>query len=371
MQNKIEKLQTLIKKEKANAIFITNQKNIAYITGFAGISPHEREATCLTTTKNIYLFLPRMYAEQGKNLSAVKNNKVKLIIDDESHGLLTIFVNYTKEKEHILLEGQNLTIAEFEKIRKKSKSLHLIPYTLGLIEQLRIKKDQQEIKNIKKTANITDQVYNTILKILKETDYTKLTELDIVDKIRTISRNLGGDGFGFDPIVACGKNSAKPHYQTNNKHLEKNQPLLLDFGITFKGYTADLTRMIFLGKPTKEYIKTYNQVLLCNKKCIEAIKPGITGKKLHQIATSFFTKHNVNKYFLHNLGHGVGLNIHEAPGIHPYSDTKLQAGMIITIEPGLYFQNKFGVRIEDLILVTKNGYKIISKNSNKNLIYIN
>lgn len=201
--------------------------------------------------------------------------------------------------------------------------------------------------------------------ILQKTDPTELTELDLVAAIRSISDELGGEGFGFDPIVASGPSSAEPHYRTKKNKLLANEPLLLDFGIVYQGYTADLTRTIYLGKPTEKYLCRYKLVLECNQLCIDAVKPGVTGQTLDHIAMDFFQKNHVDNYVLHSLGHGVGLNIHENPGINHKSIQPLETGNVITIEPGLYFSEEYGIRLEDLILVTKEGCEILSKNSTK------
>lgn len=364
--NRIERLQKIIHEYKAHAILVTNAKNIFYLTGFIGISPHERESTCLVTTEKTYLFVPKMYEEKARKLD--RDKKLEIIVDHERYGLLTSFVRFVDPASRILCESTDLRIAELENIRAKT-GLTLDPQQ-RIIEPLRMIKDNEEIALLKKACSITEQVYDGIVRILQSVDdVSELTELDIADAMRSLGREYGADGFGFDPIVALGAHAAEPHYITGNTPLEMGQCLLMDFGFQYKGYTADLTRTIFLGKADDGFTKIYNLVKENNQRCIEAVKPGVTTKELFELSVKIFKEKELDQHYLHSLGHGFGLDVHEAPSVGSNKETPLEPGMVITIEPGLYFAGGFGVRIEDDVLVTEDGYELLTTSS-KDLLEI-
>lgn len=364
MLYRIQKIQEHLKQKNCEGIFVTNPKNIFYLTGFIGISPTERESSLLITQERALLFIPAMYEERALS----QTHDIELVVDHERHGLLTAFTKYIQEKNRIMVEANNLTLAEFEKI-KSLTSAKLQPENF-FVENLRIQKENEEIEFLKCACEITDQTFNTLVQILHNTDYTSLAEHDITDAMRSISRELGAGGFGFDPIIASGAGSAEPHYFTSSKKLVKDTPLLLDFGFHFNGYTADLSRTLYLGSAPSEFKKMYSWVEECNAMCIQACKSGMTTQSLHLRSHDFFKEKNVEKHYLHSLGHGVGLDVHEAPGVGMNNPTVLKENMAITIEPGLYFTDKFGIRIEDVVLVTQTGCEVLSSRSPKNLIEI-
>lgn len=367
--SRIQKFQRLLTEKNLDGFFVTNPKNIFYLTGFIGISPHERESSLLVTPQKAFLFIPQMYEEKARKVTqTLEKNSLELLVDHERHGLLTSFTRLLKPENKIGVEAHNLTLAEFEKI-KLSTTAHLVPEKLFL-EDFRTKKDVDEILFLQKACEITDQTFEKIVTVLKHSDYTELTELDITDAMRSISRELGAEGNGFDPIVACGSGSSEPHYVTGKKHLTKNEPLLLDFGFVYGGYTADLSRTLFLGKAPEEFKKMYSMVKMCNELCIHSCKSGVNTKELYTLSREFFQKENLEKNYLHSLGHGVGLDVHESPSVGPGPETILEEGMVITIEPGLYFTEKYGIRIEDVVVVEKDGCRVLSSQSSKELIEI-
>ena len=286
MLHRIQKIQEILKQKNSDGMFVTNPKNIFYLTGFIGISPTERESSLLITHDRALLFLPAMYEERAIS----QTHDIELIVDHERYGLLTSFTKYIQEKNCIFVEANNLTVAEFEKIKSKT-SAKIQPENF-LIESLRVQKENQEIEFLKHACEITDQTFNALVQILQNTDYTTLSEQDIADAMRSISRELGAGGFGFDPIIASGAGSAEPHYFTSTKKLVKDTPLLLDFGFHHNGYTADLSRTIFLGTACDEFKKMYSFVEECNALCIQACKSGVTTQDLHLISNDLFKEKN-------------------------------------------------------------------------------
>lgn len=369
MSQPINSVQALLRQKGASAFFITNPKNIYYCTQFIGISLTERESSLLVTPNASYLFVPAMYQERAEQAVQQKNSTpCTIIVDHERYGILTSFSQFVHENEVVLVEANNLTLTEFEKIQNATKA-KLRPEKF-LIEQLRTVKTSQEISFLQKACEITDHTFNAIVNVLGSTDYTKMTELDIADFMRVTSRELGAHGFGFDPIIACGAGAAEPHYFTSHKKLQPNNCLLMDFGFTFNGYTADLTRTLFLGTAPTQFKNMYSLVQQCNKKCIDACQRGVPTHELYSLSHTFFQKHGVEKNYLHSLGHGVGLDVHESPSLGQGQEHILDENMVVTIEPGLYFTGQFGIRIEDVLVVTPDEPKVLSYQSSKELIEI-
>lgn len=359
--NRLNQLRQHIADNHASAFLITNPTNIFYLTGFAGLSPQERESVLLVTTTEAWLCVPAMYAELAKNLIVIKTAAIALATDTKKVGIFALALSYLQTTDILLCEGDNLSVTEFEKLQKHTP-IKLVP-TSHVIEALRVHKDTDELTCLRQAAKISDQVFDSIVHMLQKTDYTTLREIDIKNMMRELGEKFGADGFGFDPIVAVGPNSAEPHYHTGKDFLKKNNVLLLDFGFSVNGYTSDVSRTLFLGKPSAEFVRMYNLVKDCHDLCIQSCRPGMAVKELYQISVDFFRTHQVEQNYLHSLGHGLGLNVHEAPSLGSRDQTILTENMIITIEPGLYLPGSFGVRIEDDVAITKDGYEVLTRST--------
>lgn len=364
-QKRIQAARTHIAPQ-GSALLVTNARNIYYLTGFRGISPEERESSVLVTPEDVFLFVPRMYAEQGELLSSVQAKIVTLVIDDERDGLLYLPSTYLKKADTLLVEELDLKLFEFDAIRTYYSAPIL--RSGSIIESLRIIKDSEEVKIIKRAVEIADRAWCDLVAFLQTDKYEKRSEYEIAEILLSLSRKHGGEGWGFDPIVASGAGSSQPHYKTGSKKLELHTVLLVDFGISFQGYTSDLTRTVLLGSVSYKIREAYQMVLDCNLLSIQACRPGVHTADLQQHAVDFFKQKKTDQYFIHGLGHGVGLDIHEEPYFRQTRDTKLEPGMIVTIEPGLYYPNEFGIRIEDYLLITEDGAEVLSTSPKKPLI---
>lgn len=367
MKNRIQRVRDALSSQGSQAVFFTNAKNIYYLTGFIGLSPEERECSLLVTQTEAILFIPRMYEQEATEALAIHGGGIRLVVDHERDGLLTLFKNYVSAESRVLFEASDLRYAEVEHIQKQT-GCTLIPSN-GLAEGMRLIKDYDELQRIKKAVQLTDQVYSETIKMLSSTDYTELSELDVVDFMRKKQRDLGGSGFGFDPIVACGAHSAAPHHKTSNTKLTKGSLLLFDLGIVYQGYTGDLTRCAYLGKAPATVKYFYDVVLASNEAALRACRAGMTCSELFTVSNDVLAKAKLETYFLHGLGHGVGLDIHEKPYLRATSKDLLKDGMVVTIEPGVYFENEFGIRIEDFVVVRNGGCEVLS-NASKELVEI-
>lgn len=360
---RISALQHKLKEKNFDALLVTTPTNIRYLSNFFGISDSERESVLFVTQTQAFLFVPRMYADHAKQTVS----KDVQIISELPKGLFGSFVEYAKPDWNICCESKNMTLAEHAHIQKGTGIK--LAHSSGLVEELRFIKSEDEIKSLTQASKITDKTFTHIVEFIQKNLDVGITEHDVIEELRRYSTLLSSEKFGFDPIVAVGPGSAEPHYISQNRKLERGQALLIDMGFVVNGYTSDFTRTMFLGKATEKFKHIYNLVLESQLKSIAAAKPGVNTKDLHEVSAKPFREANKEELYLHSLGHGVGLDIHEAPGISPRTDTVLEPGMVITIEPGLYLSNQFGVRIEDLAVVREDGLELLT-NSSKELIEV-
>jgi Xaa-Pro aminopeptidase len=261
-------------------------------------------------------------------------------------------------------EKDRTTVAEFEIKKKFIGEKKLIPVT-GIVESLRSVKDDSELRTLKSAFDISDTVFTQILGIITP----GMTELELSAEISYRHKSLGAENDSFDVIVASGVRGSLPHGTASTKKLKQREFITLDFGCLYGGYHSDMTRTVCIGTPTAEMKKVYGIVLDAQQRACEAVRSGVHANVLDAIARDRITKAGYGKYFGHSLGHGVGLEIHELPRVAPKSSDILTEGNVITVEPGIYIPKKFGVRIEDTLIVRQNGYDVLT-GSPKELIVL-
>ncbi|MFA6469814.1 MAG: Xaa-Pro peptidase family protein [Bacteroidota bacterium] len=264
----------------------------------------------------------------------------------------------------IAIEQDRMTLAEFVFL-KKIISPGKFVLTSGIVEQLRVVKDHWETVALKRAFAISDRVFHQLLGVIKP----GMNELEISAEISSLHKKNGAENDAFDVIVASGVRGSLPHGTATEKKIHPGEFITLDFGCIFGGYHSDMTRTICVGKPSAEMKKVYRTVLESQQKACDAVRSGIPAKSLDRIARQHIAAKGYGKYFGHSLGHGVGLEIHEMPRIAPKSKDILEAGNVITIEPGIYLPGRFGVRIEDTVIVTAKGSEVLTR-SPKELITI-
>ncbi len=359
MSKRIEKIRIAIKKLKLDALFVTDQHNVTYLTNFAGLSPNEREGFLLITKLHAYLLtFPTyfgLYKKGTADFQTLNITQTKKLSDHLSEIICREKIN------NLGFEKENLTVSELDslknKLLKRSDLKGLIP-TQGIVENLRQIKDEIEIANIKKAAEITDQAFAFIRnKITKG-----ISEKNLAVEIEYFIKRHAQD-VAFSPIVAYDANAAIPHYlPSHNSQLTTHNLILLDFGAKVNGYCADMTRVIFFGKPKDKQIKAYQTVLSAQKIVLLKLKAGLKCQEVDKLAKKIITAKGYPEY-QHGLGHGVGLAIHEAPKLKFKSKEILQENMVVTVEPGIYLPDDYGIRIEDLVVLRKDGIEILSKSS--------
>lgn len=315
---------------------ITKPTNLRYLTGFTG-----SKGFLLIGTKKNYLVTDSRYIGFAKKLQKQKT-RIKFEVTDDIKKAIS-------KAKIIEFESDYITVDQLKTWKKKFKNKKFIP-----IKPIsRVKKTDSEIKNLKKSQRINKKALSRVRKLLKP----GVTELEIAWKIKEIGHKLGAEDVSFEPIVAFGKNSAIPHHQNSKRKLKRNDIVLIDMGMKYKGYCSDLTRTFFTGKATKLQKEIYKKVDRAQKEAIKIAKAGIKVAKLDKAAKKEMGEYE--KFFTHSLGHGVGLEIHEPPHLDTKSQETLLEKMVVTVEPGIYLPDKFGVRIEDMILIKKEGFSIL------------
>jgi len=357
-----------MKNKKIDAYLISNKSNIQYLSNFNGSN-----GFMIISKKKKYLFTDSRYILRAKDTIKKDIELIDITNLWKNSDIIKKKLDQLVKKhkiETLGIEEKDLSIKQFKSFKQLFSSKIKYTDTNNFIENIREIKTKTEIGFIKKSQKINEEIFLEIKKIIhksiKSSIKTEITEKDIMYKIFELSYKLGAETQSFDPIIAFGKNSASPHHLPTNQKLKTKDIILIDMGMKFNGYCSDMTRTLFTVAPNTYEEKIYNLVLNAQNTAINNIKSGIPTKIISKKAQEIFEKEKLQNYFTHALGHGVGLDIHEQPSIHEKDKNTLKENSIITIEPGLYIENKFGVRIEDMILVTKKGHENLT-NIDKNL----
>lgn len=353
-----KKILEILSEEKLDAILISSVSNIVYLTGYAGFSYFEREAFLIITRKENYLITDGRYSEAVSSIHGFK-----LLERSPENSLKNIFEKISKNIKILGIEENDISVSEYKSLKKYFKLKSLKDLRI-----LRAVKTAEEISKIDKACQIGDKAFQFILGKLK----TGITEKQIFHELENYVKSKNAE-FSFPPIVAFGKNSSMPHYQTNNKKLLTNNIVLLDFGVKFENYCSDMTRTVFFGKADDKFKKIYNTVLDAQQKAIEALSDisiynTLKSSRIDKLTRDYIVKSGFPT-IPHSLGHGVGIEVHEAPALSPKAKDILKPGMVFSIEPGIYIPGYGGVRIEDLVVLEKNKSKLLTK-STRQLIAI-
>jgi len=356
-------------------LLITSPVNIRYLTGFVGAAPEEHEAYVLLTRNKLFLFTNSLYIERAKQLNQgicpMSNDKcpIKVVQISRDKPLPKILAEIlTRENiTELEFEENHLTVSEFNELTKTLKHIRLIPISDRIEKRRRFKKGH-EVEAIKKAASMTDQCFSELVKMIK----IGITETELAWRIESFFRNNGA-GSSFSPIVAFGSHASQPHYiPANHSKLTTNSQILLDFGAEVDGYKSDMTRVVYFGTSMPSALQSaYSAVLSANEKALDHLKINspkeFSGAFLDTLAKDEITHAGLPPYS-HSLGHSVGLAIHESPRLTIKKDEVISPGMVFTIEPGVYIEGQFGIRIEDLVYLSDNGIEILSQSDKKLLV---
>lgn len=352
------KLKTILNKfnPPADAFFISNYYNLLYLTGFKGLSENEREAWGLLTKDDFYFFTDGRYFYPNLFLK-IKEAKIILLTSEKNIVYYLKKITGEKQIKNIVFEADDLKYSEVEFFKKKI-GVNFIPAEKLILKQREIK-NEEEIEKIKKACEIAGETLSWLIKQIK----LGKKEKELAFKMEFFIREKGYD-LAFEPIVAINENSAIAHYNTKNNgegKVKQGSVILIDFGIKFKDFCCDITRMVFY-QPKDEMINIYERLRKIQQQIIDFInkqkrKKDFLLRNIDDFARQIFNQQfkilNITSY-PHSTGHGVGLQIHELPRVSFNSEDILKPGQVFTIEPGIYLNNLWGMRVEDTILVNKN-----------------
>lgn len=354
--DRIIKLKGELKNKNLSNLIILKDENIYYLTGFYG---KDSGSILLFMGEDIYLIVHFIYFEHARKTTIPANIKIIEFSSEKYKKLSEIITGYDIVKNIVNIEGQNISYSSFKKLQDllSHKSKIKLKAVSNIVENLRIVKDEMELSCIEKACKIIENSYERVTKFSKSR-LLSFSEITLAYEIEIRAVKRGSEGKSFNYVIASGSPSSIPHYETSAKTIAEGI-LLMDIGCKFNYYCSDLTRTVFLGnkKIDNQLIKIYDIVLQAQIRALQACKEGISCRELDRIPRTFITNKGYGKEFGHGLGHGLGLELHESPKVSYTDDTVLKENMVITIEPGIYIENYGGIRIEDVVIVKKNGIK--------------
>lgn len=369
-KSRIERLNKGMQANGLDAVFISNPKNVQYLSGFHSMMPGEvqpfgdPEGFVLFFQNEAHLLCDGRYIAGARRLPGITAQLIESptkpkTIADKIKSIMGGSGKVIGFERDALLYGDCVAwLNEMSSFTCKPAE--------EMLAHLRVIKTKDEIDLIRKAQQITAACFDHIAKWIRPGMSERQVALEIDNYLRTNS-----DGNSFNPIVGFGENSCNPHYTASpDAKLRKDQLVLLDFGSIYHGYCGDMTRMLVMGKADARIREVYDLVLQAQLRCLDGIKPGKTCHELDALCRDYFTQKGCAKEFMHGTGHGVGLAIHEDPRIKPGFTNKIEPGMVFTVEPGLYYVGWGGVRIEDMVAITETGFENLTTTS-KELLELN
>ncbi|WP_078552913.1 M24 family metallopeptidase [Bacillus alkalicellulosilyticus] len=354
MSNRIDRLRMQFSEKGIDGLLIAspyNRRYIAHFTGTAGV--------VLISNKEAKFITDFRYMDQASEQAVgyeIVQHTGPIYQEVAKQASLMGITALGFEQEHV-------TYQTYE-IYKKNISAKLVPVS-GVVEQLRLHKDEEEISIITVAAEIADAAFDHIVSFIQPGK----TELEVSNELEFFMRKQGAVSSSFDIIVASGVRSALPHGVASDKVLQKGELVTLDFGAYYNGYCSDITRTVAIGEISDELKAIYHTVKEAQQRGVDGIKPGLTGKQADALTRDYITEKGYGQYFGHSTGHGLGLEVHEAPTLSIKSETVLEPGMVVTVEPGIYITGVGGTRIEDDVLITADGHRSFTK-STKELLFV-
>jgi Xaa-Pro aminopeptidase len=336
-------------KLKADALLVSAPANVRYLSDYTG-------------SNGLILIIPsetHFFTDPRYEISARQNiaGHVHIVKGPLIAGVIQVI-----KRKHLKRIGFESGWTQFDAYQRLKEDLplgvSLVPVG-RIIEERRMVKSPAEIDTIRRSVNLNSEAFSRVLKRIRP----GVRELDVAAEIEFQMKMLGAEKPSFDTIIAAGPHSALPHSHPTGHQIGANELLLIDMGASLEGYASDMTRVIHLGPPPKKIREMYRAVLEAQLAGIAAVREGTTAGKVDAAARNVLKKYKLDKAFVHSTGHGLGLEIHEPPRLGKKDKTRLQAGMAITIEPGVYIEGLAGIRIEDTVLVTKNGCEVLTPTS--------
>jgi Xaa-Pro aminopeptidase len=348
------RLRLAMAKAGWEGLLVTHLPDVRYLCGFSGSN-----AVLAITARRAVLFTDGRYTVQARE----ESSGVRIVIGKQAldnacallHGLGLSSVHYDADHTTVTELGRmQASLAEhFGAVARRRFFQPATPYPLPGLREI---KDEEELARMEAAALLGCRLFDTVLHHLK----AGTPERAVAAELEFSARGLGADGMSFDTIVASGVRSSLPHGTASARPLPPKGFVVIDFGVILSGYCSDMTRTVYMGKPTREESATYDAVLKAQESAVAAVRAGVPAGEIDRAARSRLRRAKLARYFTHSTGHGVGMEIHEGPRLAAKQQQPLSAGMVVTIEPGVYLPGRFGIRIEDMVVVTEQGGRVLT-----------
>ena len=355
MKERVRNLGRLLNESGTGAFFVTAPENRRYLSGFTGSA-----GNLLFVRDSAYLFTDFRYI-----LQAGQETEGFQIIEATPGQSIDKMGLILKESglAALAFESDHLTVAQYRELRDRLPWLELKPAG-GQVESLRLCKDEGEVASIREAVRLADEALAGVLPLVRPGQ----TEREVALQLELFMRRHGAGRVAFDVIVASGPRAALPHGRASARVMREGDLVIMDFGAVWRGYSSDITRTVVLGRPDASQQEIYEIVLEAQQQGIKAVRAGIAAKEVDAAARGVIEWYGYGRYFGHSTGHGLGLNIHEAPRLSSTDETVLLPGMVVTVEPGIYLPGWGGVRIEDTVVVEENGCQVLTRSPKEQMI---
>ncbi|MGM0400891.1 MAG: aminopeptidase P family protein [Chloroflexota bacterium] len=354
MRRRVQDLRRVLEEEELYALLVTQAENRRYLTGFTGSA-----GTVLVTGQETLLATDFRYYEQVQEQAP----HVDLVrVEDSTPSALAPHIDEL-DIHRLGFESHDMTVRGYERWQEALSGVEWEP-TADVVEGLRMTKDAEEIGLIEEAVAIADEAMEHIMGWIRP----GLTEREVAWELEVHMRTHGAEALSFPTIVASGPNSAMPHATTTERVIGRGEPIVIDMGARYEGYCSDMTRSFCVGQASEEYLKVWNTVLEAQQAAEAGIRPGMSGVEADALARDIIDEAGYGENFGHGLGHGVGLAIHEGPRVSHTSEDMLQEGAVVTVEPGIYIAEWGGVRIEDTVVLTDKGCRVLTQTSKEPVI---
>ncbi len=344
--SRLSRLRQRMRSAGLDALLVSSPSDVRYLTGFTGSN-----ALAIVRRRSLTLVTDTRYELQ----SSMEARGIRRIISRDSLAQGVAMAQGLDGLRIVGFEAQHVTYAQYRQLRRLFPGVEFRS-TADIVGDVATVKDRMEIRAIRRAAAISDAVFGELLPLLKP----GVRELDVAAEISYRHRRHGAAGDSFEAIVVSGERGALPHGRATARRIRRGDLVTLDFGCVVDGYCSDLTRTVAIGRVAQETRRAYEIVLEAQTAAIEAAQPGMLGRDLDSVAREHISRAGYGKHFNHSLGHGIGLRIHERPRVSMASRDRLRQGNVITIEPGVYLPGRWGLRIEDDVLITASGCTVLT-----------
>jgi Xaa-Pro aminopeptidase len=355
-QGRQQRLQDSLSTHRLDALLVTHPTNLLYLCGFTGSSG----ALMLTGTKRVFTTDGR-YTEQAR--AEVRTARIVTARQGPLAAAAAWLSAQAKQGRRapwkIGIESEHMAVAARSRLAGILPSSFRLREAPALVEQARMVKDEEEIACLRSAALLGASLFDRALEVIRP----GVREAEVAAEMEYTARKAGAQAMSFTTIIASGERSALPHGRASQAAIPAQSFVVCDFGVILSGYCSDMTRTVYVGRPSAEARDIYQAVRQAQQAAVDAVKPGVSVSDVDRAARKSLQKSGLARYFTHSTGHGVGLEIHEAPRLAAGQEETLQPGMVITIEPGVYVPGKWGVRIEDMVLVTERGCDVLTPTS--------